>query len=242
MKTVERAAFPDQLWEKVQLSRNFEAAIQQINEQLLYWPKYVILKCKQRLVKITQYLIRMRRLRLTRQKKLIPIQKKVEKRERKRETKALIAARLETNIEKELLERLKKGTYGDIYNFPQHAFDKALDEEEVDSEVEDGEENAPEKEMEIEGEEGVGRIQYVAADDFDESDVSDMEDFGGDSDDEDGDSSSDDDAKRPSTFVRKRPRVEIEYESEPSTSARVKRVTTWIPLFYSLSKKKKLIS
>lgn len=109
MKTIERAHLPNQLWEKVKLPRNYGQALKVIDEQLEFWAKFQRHKCKQRLTKLHQMLIRSRKLKVSgmhTQEEIVSINKRYEKRETKREAKALIAAKLETAIEKELLSRL----------------------------------------------------------------------------------------------------------------------------------------
>ncbi|TYZ62805.1 hypothetical protein PybrP1_007783 [[Pythium] brassicae (nom. inval.)] len=218
MKTIERAHTPNRLWERVKLSKNYTKSLAQLDDQLQFWPKKLIHKNKQRLTKIHQYLMRMRKLRMKTKPKLVVINKKIERREKRREKKAEAAAKLDNSIEKELLERLQKGTYGDIYNFPEREFSKVLDakgarqtmeEESEQEEYEDEDELEDESASEDEND---GQVEYV--EDFDE-DESDLEDFAkyesgsddGSDDDDDSDSgaSSDEDDSAPPTKKRKAP-------------------------------------
>ena len=247
IKTVERAHSPKNLWEKILLSRNYAKALVQIDEHLQYFPKAIIHRNKQRLTKIHQYLIRMRKIKLKelngRKARMVGIHRKVEQREERRERKALVAAKLEQSIEKELVGRLAKGTYGDIYNFPEVPYQKAL--ENLEDEEEEESESESESEMEDEDER---MIEYVEdLEDEDEEDLEDMEyrgagqwgsdddseDDSEEGDDEDENDNDDDDEEKPvakedkkrrkrkdgkpaagAKSRRKGTRVEIEYEEE----------------------------
>ncbi|XP_042875742.1 protein MAK16 homolog [Penaeus japonicus] len=197
MRTAERCSFPAQQWEKVKLSRNFVKALQQIDENLVFWKKYFRQKCRQRLLKITQYLTRMRKLKLGRKKKLVPLRRKQELRVKRREEKALVAARIDNAIEKQLLQRLKEGTYERIYNFPQEAFDVRVDGEEVESDIDEVEYDE-DKEEEVETDEDVeGQLEKeVVNEEYDEDD-----ELSSDEDEDDSDIEEEDDDDGAREFV-----------------------------------------
>ncbi|KAM3346596.1 hypothetical protein ACQJBY_020896 [Aegilops geniculata] len=178
MKTAERAHLPNKLWERVKLPRNYEKAMEVIKKHLEHWPELLVHKIKQRLTKMTQYRIRMRRLQLKVREKIMTVPRKKAQRDMQRLEKAEKAAQLEKSIESELIERLRKGVYGgEIHNVPSKQFDTILDMEKDDL--------APEIEEEEEGE-----IEYVEGADIEMGEMEDMEDFegfGGEDDDGDED-------------------------------------------------------
>ena len=246
IKTVERAHSPKNLWERIDLSRNYSKALAQVEEHLQYFPKAMQHRNKQRLTKIHQYLIRMRKLKLRELRgekaKRVGINKKIDQREGRREKKALVAAKIENNIEKELLERLAKGTYGDIYNFPEVPYQKALEEiaesedemeEESESEEEeaglveyiedfDDEESVEEDMEDIEYSSSDGESESESSEEASDEDMSSEEDVD-DEDDDDSSQASEEDRKSKSKKKpnkkakpsrRRGTRVEIEYEEE----------------------------
>ena len=64
IKTIERAHTPKNLWEKIKLPSNYTKALELVSGQLEHFPKYLVHRNKQRLTKIHQMLIRMRKLSL----------------------------------------------------------------------------------------------------------------------------------------------------------------------------------
>lgn len=64
MKTIERAHSPKRLWERVELPANKETALKMIEENLQYWPAFLVDKNRKRFLRIREYLKRMRKIRM----------------------------------------------------------------------------------------------------------------------------------------------------------------------------------
>jgi protein MAK16 len=185
VKTAERQHLPSQLWEKKILSFNMETALAEIDYELKHWSYWIRNKVKQRFLKMTQSLIRMRKLKKKPHVKVYRVNKKRERQEKVREEKAEKIANIEKKITQELLERLKQGTYDDIYNFKKETWNEVLNEQELSEEEEEEEFYADDYE---EGEENYDGQNYGDDDeDDDEDDDDDAEGFYEDDDDEDED-------------------------------------------------------
>ncbi|KAL8890047.1 MAG: hypothetical protein Q9205_004423 [Flavoplaca limonia] len=223
MKTVERSHLPSKMWERIKLSPNYSKALEQIDSRLIFWPKFLIHKCKQRLTRLTQVAIRTRKIAREEERlgeKLVPkLAPKVRRREEGRERKAEAAAKVERAIERELMERLMSGAYGDRpLNVEEGIWKKVLKAMErkgqgerdvdLDEGIEEEEDLLEEQELE---EGGLGGVEYVSdlEESDEEEDLGDLEEWLGgesgeeqtqsddDDDDEDSESGSDTDEERP---------------------------------------------
>lgn len=223
IKTVERAHLPSKMWEKIKLSNNYNKALEQIDEKLIYWPKFMIHKCKQRLTRLTQVQIRMRRIAAEDERlgeKLVPkLAPKVRHREAARERKAEAAAKLERNIERELLDRLRQGAYGDQpLNVSEDIWKKVLNAMERDGQgmrdedMDNGIEDDEEEELNSEVDDPEKAIQYVSDIEESDEDLEELEDWL-ESDDEEEEEEEDDESdeseseKNKASLKRKRGRA-----------------------------------
>lgn len=241
MKTAERAHMPAKLWERVKLLKNFAKALEQVDHHLQYWQTFLINKCKQRLTRLTQVAVTEKRLAMREEERhYVGVKPKIKRREENRERKALAAARIEKAIEKELLDRLKSGAYGDKpLNVDEKVWKKVLGKvDEEDQEEEFDEDEDDDVVLESGDEEEFGKVEYVEDDGEDELvDMEDLEQWLGDdssSDDDDSEGENDEDASKTTTDKsdkrssdskdsdkkkkKRRAHMEIEYEDNIQTN------------------------
>jgi len=120
-KVPEKSQFPNKLWLKIPLSRNYVKASQQVDLYLAFWPKFFIFKTKQKLTKIHQIIVRKKIKLLTLKKYIYDIHEINDYKKMKNE-KLCLNEIFEKYIEQELLNRLHSGVYGKIYKrFPIQA-------------------------------------------------------------------------------------------------------------------------
>jgi protein MAK16 len=186
IKAIERAHLPSKWWERIKLPSNYTKALELVDEHLAYFPKFLVHKNKQRLTRLTQVNIRIRKLAKEEERlgeRLVPrLAPKVRRREEGRERKALAAAKVERAIERVLIERLRSGAYGDRpLNVEPNVWKRVmrgLEKEgqvERDEDLDDGMEEEDEIEYEQEMENGVGEVEYVS--DIEGETDDEMEDF-----------------------------------------------------------------
>jgi len=144
LKEPERAHMPSLLYEKIELSEDYDAAIEQIDREMKGFSPFLVHKCKQRLTKLSDYLERKELLTELGKPVYIKRRRKAEKQDRAREKKAAKAAKIEEKIEQEILERYKTGVYGD----------KAVMEQEKKTKSEEKRERLGQKQT--------GTVKYVA--------------------------------------------------------------------------------
>ena len=131
IKTPERAHTPNLLWESIKLDPSYNKALEQIEKELEFFPKFLKHKCKQRFTRLRQVLVKSRKMKMEGSEEYQIVSRKAEKREKSRLVKAEKSAVIESHIAEELLKNLKNGKYDDIYNINKNIRDKILEKETI---------------------------------------------------------------------------------------------------------------
>ena len=221
MKTAERAHTPKELWESVKLDPSYNKALEQIDNELKYWPNFLKHKCKQRFTRLRQILIKRKKMKLEGRAEYKVVSHKAEKREKTRLVKAEKSAVIENHIVDGLLKNLKEGKYDDIYNINHNVFNSILEKEKV---VEPQEEDFNEEDYDK------GYIEDFSDEDLENEDgdeVDDNEDNINDNEDDEksdegeiddifksNETKSKDNPKKSKKTGKKRKKINIEYEKE----------------------------
>lgn len=210
MKTIERAHTPKDLWERIKLDKSYNTALEQIDEQLKYWPEFLKHKCKQRFTRYRQILVKKRKLKLKDTEVYEVVSRKAEKREKSRGKKAVKAAMIEENAAEAILENLKEGKYNEIYNIDNKKFIEVLNEK-----------GTVEKEYDMFDYDMADEDKYILSnlkeDNFDYDDDDDIEEDEGDDDDfntTNDFSSSNKTAGSKGKFTKKKRKINLEYEED----------------------------
>ena len=225
MKTAERAHTPKELWESIKLDPSYNKALEQIDEELKYWPNFLKHKCKQRFTRLRQILIKRKKMKLEGRAEYRVVSHKAEKREKTRLVKAEKSAVIENHIVDGLLKNLKDGKYDDIYNINHKIFDRVLESEKL---VEQNEEDFNEEDYDKgyiedfsdEEDENEGDDEVDDENEENEDNINDNEE-----DEKKGDGEIDDifksdetkkkeNPKKNKKTGKKRKRINIEYEKE----------------------------
>jgi len=223
MKTAERAHTPKELWESIKLDPSYNKALEQIDEELKYWPNFLKHKCKQRFTRLRQILIKRKKMKLEGRAEYRVVSHKAEKREKTRLVKAEKSAVIENHIVDGLLKNLKNGKYDDIYNINHKIFDRVLESEKL---VEQNEEDFNEEDYDKgyiedfsdEEEENEGDDDYENEENEDNSNDNEDDEKKGDGEIDDifksDETKKKDNSKKNKKTGKKRKRINIEYEKE----------------------------
>jgi len=222
MKTAERAHTPKELWESVKLDPSYNKALEQIDEELKYWPNFLKHKCKQRFTRLRQILIKRKKMKLEGRAEYRVVSHKAEKREKTRLVKAEKSAVIENHIVDGLLKNLKDGKYDDIYNINHKVFNRVLESEKLVEQNEEDfneedydkgyiedfsdEEEENEGDDEVEDNENEDKINDNEDDEKDDGEIDDI--F------KSAETKKKDNSKKNKKTGKKRKRINIEYEKE----------------------------